>query len=143
LEERRNRVGNVNQTLVFAFDSAGPHESTTPEALRRAIYPLVKRPGALGVPSVLSVGRLSGNDLVIPDVSISKRHALIEIGSSGWSIRDCGSTNGTLVNSTPIGTKPFPLKDCDIIAFARYEFFFLMPESLYERLVATTSSLPG
>lgn len=135
LEQCRDREGVANRTFVFALDEYESHEST-PEALKRAIYPLVKGPDASGAPYRLTIGRLSDNDLVIPDVAISKRHAVIEIGPDGCSIRDCGSTNGTLVNSTPVGAKPQMLKDVDIIAFARYEFFFLTPESLYERLSA-------
>ena len=142
LEQRQDRIGAINQTFVFALDGQEPHEST-PEALKRAIYPLVKRPDAPGTPHRLTIGRISDNDLVIPDMAISKHHAIIEIGPDDCSIRDRGSTNGTLVNGTPVGAKPLPLKDVDIIAFARYEFFFLTPESLYERLAITASSPPG
>ena len=132
LEQRQDSVRTTNQTFVFALDDQESHDST-PEALKRAIYPLIKRSDAPGAPHTLTIGRISDNDLVIPDMAISKRHAIIEIGPDGYSIRDRDSTNGTLVNSTPLGPKPLGLQDGDIIAFARYEFVFLMPESLYKR----------
>jgi hypothetical protein len=131
----------TNQTFVFALDGQESQDST-PEALKRAVYPLIKRSDSPGAPNILTIGRISDNDLVIPDMSISKRHAIIEIGPDGYSIRDRDSTNGTLVNSTPVGTKPLGLQDGDSIAFARYEFVFLTPESLYERLTLTASSPP-
>ena len=141
LEQRHDRVRATNQTFVFALDGQESQDST-PEALKRAVYPLIKRSYSPGAPNILTIGRISDNDLVIPDMSISKRHAIIEISQDGYSIRDRDSTNGTLVNSTPVGQKPLGLQDGDSIAFARYEFVFLTPESLYERLTITASSPP-
>lgn len=141
LEQRHDRVRVTNQTFVFALE--GPEsQDSTPEALKRAIYPLIKRAEAPGASHILTIGRISDNDLVIPDMAISKHHAIVEIGPDGCSIRDRGSTNGTLVNTTPVGQKPLGLQDGDLIAFARYEFVFLMPESLYERLAVKASSPP-
>ena len=37
-------------------------------------------------------------DLVIESGAVSRRHAVIEHTSSGWMIRDLGSTNGIIVN---------------------------------------------
>jgi hypothetical protein len=142
LQQRQDRNRAINQTCVFALDGQEESQDSTPEALKRAIYPLIKRADSPGASNILTIGRISDNDLVIPDIAISKHHAIIEIGQDGSSIRDRGSTNGTLVNSLPVGQKPLGLQDGDIIAFARYEFVFLTPESLYERLTLTASSPP-
>ena len=141
LEQSHNKVRTTNQTFIFSLSNQDAQEST-PEALKRAIYPLVKKRDALGVSNILTIGRISDNDLVIPDVAISKQHAVIEINDDTYSIRDRESTNGTRINHTRIQQKPLNLQDGDLITFARYEFVFLTPEALYARLTVTTNCPP-
>ena len=43
------------------------------------------------------VGRAEGNDLTVPDGSVSSVHAEVAIDGNGLVIRDLGSTNGTFV----------------------------------------------
>ncbi len=47
---------------------------------------------------ILRIGRGSDNDVVLPDFSVSRRHAEIRNESSGFVIHDIGSTNGVEVN---------------------------------------------
>ena len=49
-------------------------------------------------------------------------------------MRDGGSTNGTMINGKRVDKKPAQIRDKDVLAFARYEFTFYLPESLYEML---------
>ena len=59
-----------------------------------------------------SVGRMLECEVVIDDDSISRRHAEIEIGEGGATVKDLGSTNGTFVNGTKITSEtPITLKD--------------------------------
>jgi len=44
------------------------------------------------------IGRMEGADIRILDGMISKQHAEITYANSRWSLRDLGSSNGTLVN---------------------------------------------
>jgi CRP/FNR family cyclic AMP-dependent transcriptional regulator len=47
-------------------------------------------------------------DLALPDhrpYSISRGHCLIERKGDGYSVRDCGSRLGTIVNGTPLGAE--------------------------------------
>ncbi|NQU10109.1 FHA domain-containing protein [bacterium] len=48
------------------------------------------------------VGRLPVNDIVIPDTCISRRHAGIKIATTGTTLRDLESSNGTFVNGLRI-----------------------------------------
>jgi hypothetical protein len=48
--------------------------------------------------SVATVGRDPSSDLVLNDPKCSRRHAVIEAGADGITIRDSGSANGVFVN---------------------------------------------
>lgn len=50
-----------------------------------------------------TIGRIPGNDLVIEDPSLSRRHALIENLDGRLYLSDCGSANGTFINGAPVG----------------------------------------
>ena len=49
-----------------------------------------------------TLGSGTGNDLVIADSTISKRHCEITVDGSGYTIRDLGSTNGTVVQGVRV-----------------------------------------
>lgn len=56
------------------------------------------------------VGRSPDCDLVADDDRLSRRHAALEWSSGGWSLRDLGSKNGTLVDGLAIsGAQATPL----------------------------------
>jgi len=46
----------------------------------------------------LSLGRVPGNQIVVPDPHISRKHCIFTQGPSGFNVEDKGSANGTLVN---------------------------------------------
>jgi serine phosphatase RsbU (regulator of sigma subunit)/pSer/pThr/pTyr-binding forkhead associated (FHA) protein len=49
----------------------------------------------------LSIGRAADNDLAYPaDPALSRYHLCLEPGPTGWIVKDCGSRNGTVVNSS-------------------------------------------
>lgn len=52
----------------------------------------------------LSVGRSDDNNIVIPDGSVSSRHAEISFDGSSWVLTDTGSTNGTKVGGQRVDT---------------------------------------
>lgn len=54
-------------------------------------------------PEVL-VGRVKGNDVILPKQNISKRHAMIRAQGDRFVIEDLGSTNGTYVNGHRIAS---------------------------------------
>ncbi len=53
-------------------------------------------------PGLLTLGRATDCDLTVPDNTVSRRHAEIEIQGEGLRIRDLGSTNGTFLDGAPL-----------------------------------------
>jgi Protein of unknown function (DUF3662)/FHA domain len=49
-----------------------------------------------------TIGRLPECDIVVDDVGASRQHAEVRRTDDGFVLADLGSTNGTLVNGTPI-----------------------------------------
>ncbi|MCC7109669.1 MAG: Flp pilus assembly complex ATPase component TadA [Deltaproteobacteria bacterium] len=60
----------------------------------------------------LTIGRVQGNDIVLPKGNISKRHSRIVLRDGKFIIVDLKSTNGTFVNGKRISS-PQVLKDSD------------------------------
>jgi len=52
-----------------------------------------------------SVGRDYGNDVLLDDPSVSRRHAVLEVAPGGVDLRDAGSTYGTLVNGLRVSAR--------------------------------------
>ncbi|MBI3724180.1 FHA domain-containing protein [bacterium] len=50
----------------------------------------------------ITIGRSPENDFVIPDESVSKLHAAIELLGRRWWLEDLRSANGTSLNGTPV-----------------------------------------
>ncbi|MGN1194837.1 MAG: FHA domain-containing protein [Acutalibacteraceae bacterium] len=69
---------------------------------------------SLAMHNVATIGRNENNDIVIPNVAVSRHHAEIKNVNNQFVIRDLGSMNGTIVNGSVLkGTRQ--LKDGDII----------------------------
>ena len=50
----------------------------------------------------LTIGTASGSELVLSDQTVSRRHCEILVRNEQYLLRDLGSTNGTLLNGTPV-----------------------------------------
>ena len=55
--------------------------------------------------AVSSVGRDSGNDVVLNDEAASAKHAIVSFAEGEWWLEDAGSTNGTLLNGSRVRDK--------------------------------------
>lgn len=62
----------------------------------------------------ITIGRAEENDLSIPVLEVSRRHAVLTQQEGGYLLRDLGSTNGTFVDRKRVGGK-YLLKPGDTI----------------------------
>jgi len=102
------------------------------------VHPICRTGRSVG--HLVSVGRTSNNDVVLPDVSVSRFHAFLKegVGSGSWSIQDAGSTNGTTVNgrSVPVQGRgvPIALKSGDRVRIGQVDLGFVEAELLVRLL---------
>ena len=73
--------------------------------------PIRRREFELGDKGEVSIGRERGNDIVIPDSSVSRRHATVARTEGGFVVRDRGSTNGIYVNGNKVEESPLRPRD--------------------------------
>jgi pSer/pThr/pTyr-binding forkhead associated (FHA) protein len=70
-----------------------------------------------------TLGRSSSCECVLPDESISRRHANISFRDGLWFVMDLGSTHGTTLNSTKLTPQQgAPLKPGDLVALGPWTF---------------------
>ena len=84
---------------------------------------------------LITLGRAPDNDVVVPDVSISRFHAFVKDGGGGrWLMQDAGSTNGTTVNGNSVprqGHGPATeLASGDDVRLGQVDLTFLDSEAL-------------
>lgn len=119
-------------TEVKLFDDAeGPAAETT-ASLALVAYP-VRRTGR-SVGHLITVGRASNNDVVIPDLSISRFHAFLkERGDGGYVLQDAGSTNGTTLNGRSVPRQghgdALELKGGDTLRFGQVALTWLAADA--------------
>jgi len=70
-----------------------------------------------------TIGRGDDADVMLDDVTVSRRHAEITRTEQGWLLRDLGSLNGTYVNRARIETSV--LAGGDEVQIGKYRFVFL------------------
>ena len=124
--------GHPEDGPVLRFELATPDRPKAP-APARGFEPgpmdTTFMPGVLREPTskvriqskVMKIGRRPDNDIVVPDLGVSKLHAELRLSPTGrFSISDLASHNGTFVNGNRINT--VELKDDDIIAIGHATF---------------------
>jgi pSer/pThr/pTyr-binding forkhead associated (FHA) protein len=72
---------------------------------------------------VVTVGRGQESSIFLDDVTVSRKHAEIMHGQSGYRIRDVGSLNGTYVNRVRVDA--VDLRNGDEIQVGKYRFRFV------------------
>jgi pSer/pThr/pTyr-binding forkhead associated (FHA) protein len=71
------------------------------------------------------LGRGEEADLILDDVTVSRKHAKIEKNSNVWTIVDLDSLNGTYVNRNRVNTQV--LTGGEELQIGKYRFAFLLP----------------
>ena len=80
-----------------------------------------------------SLGRKTGCNLVLPEQTVSSRHAEIHFAGGQWTVTDLGSQNGTYVDARRIqANKPVEFSADSSLWFASYRTIFLSPDKAFE-----------
>ena len=81
---------------------------------------------------IVVVGRDPTCDLVVQDVKCSRRHAVVELGPDGLTIRDSGSANGVFLNERKV--ERAPLRAGDLVRLGD-SFIRVLPDEVEGTLV--------
>lgn len=113
----------IPNTVAFTAGAGQANPLPNQAAVRAHLIDLTSNRSYDLATNRILLGRETGNDIVINDLNASRQHAQIELEPQGiWVITDLGSTNGTLVNGTPVQRRG--LQDGDRIVLGVTEFVF-------------------
>ena len=129
---RRGRARPI--TEVRLDDDPGAPARVESTASLSLIVFAVRRNGR-SASHLITLGRAPDNDVVVPDVSISRFHAFVKEGANRrWLMQDAGSTNGTTVNGRSVPRQghgpPAELSSGDDVRLGQVELTFLDSEAL-------------
>lgn len=120
-------------TLCLGFERIPQNSEHRPHPLVGHIFPVVSR--ATAGQSRVTIGRSDSCDIVIEDPAVSETHCAIEPRGEEMVVIDLGSTNGTLVNGTPLEPSLIrTLLSEDILTLGRHSFQYFTPVVLYRYL---------
>ena len=71
----------------------------------------------------ITLGRDPKSDIFLDDITVSRRHARVEIKRSAIKVSDVGSLNGTYVNGKRVDQAI--LKHCDELQIGKFKLVFL------------------
>ncbi len=93
------------------------------------------------------IGRaLEGTGLMLLEASVSRHHAHLARAAEGWRLRDLSSSNGTVLNETPV-TETVAVEHGDRLAFGSVGFYLvrdlgeLPPVSIDPAIITTIQSV--
>jgi hypothetical protein len=71
---------------------------------------------------VLNIGRNTDSDILLDDITVSRKHAVIEKTNDKFILADLGSLNGSYVNGEIVNSAE--LRNGDKIQIGKYMFMF-------------------
>jgi FHA domain/zinc-ribbon domain len=74
-----------------------------------------------------TAGRHPDSDIFLDDITVSRRHAIIERSGDGFTVRDAGSLNGTYVNRDRV--EKAELRTGDELQIGRFRLSFVLGEA--------------
>src|SRR4249920_2823075 len=89
----------------------------------------------------VTIGRVQGNDIILPKGNVSKRHSRIVLKDGKFIIVDLKSTNGTYVNGRKI-TSPLVIKDTDKIYIGDFIITVEEPNGASQHAPGASASAP-
>ena len=118
--------GSTSTEVILLIEEEEGSERTAGVSV--LAFPIRAREGSRG--HLITAGRVSTNDVVIPDISVSRFHAFFKrADDGGFQLIDASSSNGTTVNGVSVATKetgaPSDLKNGDSVRFGQTEMTFL------------------
>ena len=94
------RAPNPGSSLRRLFGAALPRQKkSSTQPVRAALLAL----DWTGAQTELLIGRHDTCDVVLTNLSVSRKHARLVYRDERWIVQDLQSTNGTLVNGTRVG----------------------------------------
>jgi hypothetical protein len=116
---RKTMMPDWNQCLFCGCNPA--LESGQPGVLHFVSGPYANQAAVLEKP-VTTIGSVAGNDIVIADPSVSRKHVGFRKVEGGYEVADFGSTNGVYVNGERIPKKKLSVGD--VVRFGNTEIVF-------------------
>lgn len=89
-------------------------------------------------PGETTIGRNADNTVVIPDISVSRRHVVLVKEGASWTLLDQGSGNGTLMNGEKVDQ--YPLQDGDVFSIGDTELQFALVGSPPRRTASSAAA---
>jgi Inner membrane component of T3SS, cytoplasmic domain len=133
LEKRRAGTGNTTATTGHTIDEPTVEERHRASALELATVGLARLTVEVGPDAgkdfaikpgqVVLVGRAIDNNVVLTDLSVSRKHFELSWGGGRWTLTDRGSGNGTLLNGK-LQSAALPLQTGDQIEIGNTVFRF-------------------
>src|SRR5262245_17340344 len=126
---------STNSTKLMLGDDRDDDRAGRTAGLAVVVYPMRSRDPSKG--PIITLGRESKQDVVIPDMSVSRFHAFAKPGPDGaLLLQDAGSTNGTTVNGQSVLTTgsgpPRRLAPGDNVRLGHIELTFTDARALRE-----------
>jgi hypothetical protein len=73
---------------------------------------------------VTAIGRHPDSEIFLDDITVSRRHVVVERDADGYTLRDVGSLNGTYVNRKRVDEAQ--LRDRDEVQVGRFRLTFVL-----------------
>jgi DNA-binding CsgD family transcriptional regulator len=84
---------------------------------------------------LVRIGRDAECDVLLPDPTVSRVHAVLRAGGAGWQLEDAGSRNGTFVNGRRV-TGSQPISPTDRIMIGNFVLVLHTGDGVVETLAA-------
>jgi len=132
---RTSPVAKSSEPFIPDAPVVEPPAAAPPSALKAAVVLRILDSGEilpLDSGSEFTLGRVSGNQPILPDLDltpyqayeggVSRLHATIKITRDAVTVTDLGSANGTIVNGNKLPAhEPHPLSDGDYLTLGKFK----------------------